>query len=206
MEKNLLSDTDYTSGRDNRYKNIALIGKVSKIECDDKHANVRVIFPDKVDSKGTPLVSKPIPVLQISAGKKRSYAIPRVGQNALLLKLPNSTSDYLVVGTFYTTKDPPPVTDPKLDYCEYDDGSTMQFDPDAGTLTWNLKGGIVIDTQDDITITGAAKVTIKGADEVLIQSDTRVHLKGPVTIEGNITHTGNMSTSGVHTDSNGVHQ
>lgn len=28
---------------------------------------------------------------------------------------------------------------------------------------------------------------------------------GPVIIEGDITHTGDMTTSGVHTDSNGVH-
>jgi len=72
--KNILSDTDYTSGKDMRFKSACWIGKVSKIECTDKQANVRVIMPDRIDHEGTPLNTKPIPVLQVASQAKRQCA------------------------------------------------------------------------------------------------------------------------------------
>lgn len=41
---------------------------------------------------------------------------------------------------------------------------------------------------------------------IAIESSKPVTIKAPtINLEGNIVHTGNMQTSGVHTDSNGVH-
>jgi len=210
--KNLLADTDFTHGKDKRYGASVHIGRVTEVICDETQASVRVIMPDRLDHEGQPLITKPIPVWQTSAGKKKSFAMPRVGQNVVLLKMPNGTSAYHVIGTFYTTSDPPPVTDPLLDYCIYDDGSTKQFDANNGTETWKLKGGIVIETDEaisiqcdkDVTIDSSAKVYIKGATEVKIEGGNLI-LKGPLRIEGDIDHVGNMVTSGVHTDTNGVH-
>lgn len=42
-------------------------------------------------------------------------------------------------------------------------------------------------------------------DAVVVESAKGIVLKGPVRIEGNITHIGNMTTSGIHTDTNGPH-
>src|SRR5262245_58096785 len=123
--KNLLSDSDYTKGWDNRFSTAVLIAKVSKIECTDEQANVRAIIPDKVDHNGTAHKTNPIPVVRIASEAKRSFAMPRLGTDVLLVKLPNSTSDYAVIGSFYTRNNPPPVSDPMLDYVQYDDGSTM---------------------------------------------------------------------------------
>src|SRR5262245_36967918 len=142
--KNLLGDTDYSDGRDNRFAKSVLLGKVSKLEVDEKGANVRIIMPDRLDHNGQPLITKPIPVLQISAGGKKQFAMPRLDQNALVVKLPNSTSNYAAIGFFYTTKLPPPVTDPKLDYTEWEGGHIQKFDAndDADVfLTWDFKGG-----------------------------------------------------------------
>jgi phage baseplate assembly protein V len=207
--KNLLADTDYTRGTDNRFKNAVLIGRVSEIDCTSEHANIRAIIPDKVDHNGQPLITKPIPVLQICAGKKRSFAMPRVGQNVLLVKLPTGTSDYAAIGFFYTKSDPPPVTDPMLDYCIYDDGSTVQFSASDGTLTWNFKGGINITTQKDVDITvqGGAKVNITADGDVNIISNSgqATIQAATINLKGNIVHTGDITTSGVHTDSLGHH-
>lgn len=210
--KNLLSDTDYARGRDTRFRNSVLIGRVSSVEVDDKHANVRVIMPDKVDHNGTPLISKPIPVLQVASTAKRSFAVPRKNTPVALIKMPNGTSDYLVVGSFYTEADPPPVSDPMLDYVEYDDGSTMQFDASNGELTWKLKGDMNFDNQGaallkfqgNVEIDSDGNITLKPAGTCLIEAAT-VHLKGALIFEGNITHTGNMTTSGTHTDTLGHH-
>jgi phage baseplate assembly protein V len=173
-----------------------MIGKVTSIECTDSQANVRVIFPDRLDRAGKPLITKPIPVLQAAASQKQSFAIPRIGTNVLVAKLPNGSSDYLVLGSFYTTKDPPPVSDPKLDYVEYEDGSYIKFDSASGTMTWNLKGGI--------TLQAAGNATIKSDGSLLLDCPA-IHLKGAMNLEGNITHTGNMTTTGNHTDAAGHH-
>jgi phage baseplate assembly protein V len=225
--KNILSDTDHARGQDTRFMQAVAIGRVTKIEVDDKRANVRVIMPDRKDHVGTPLITKPIPVMQVASTAKKSYAIPRIGTPVVLLKLANGTSDWLVVGSFYTKNDPPPVSDPMLDYVVYDDGSTQQFDANNGTLTWRLKGAIDIETDGNVKIkakTGAT-VTIEGDADVLVKSDSakvtlqsgtdvEVNATGEVKltsaanivrINGNIIHTGDMSTTGVHTDSLGFH-
>jgi phage baseplate assembly protein V len=228
--KNLLSDSDFAKGWDNRFSTSVLIGKVSKIECTDEQANVRAIIPDKVDHQGTPLNTKPIPVLQTASEAKRSFAIPRLGTDVLLVKLPNSTSDYAVIGSFYTRNNPPPVTDPMLDYVQYDDGSTMQFNASTGELTWRIKGKMDVQSEKEIIIKSSGdKVTIEGNADVLVKSDSAkvtisgatdvnvtaasnvnitgalVKIQGATQIIGNITHTGNMTTTGVHTDSLGHH-
>jgi phage baseplate assembly protein V len=214
MGKNILSDTDFTKGHDTRFANTAVIGFVTKIECDAKHANVRVIMPDRLDHQGTPLISRPVPVMQTASQSKKSYAIPRLGTPVVMVKLPNSTSDYLVIGSFYTPKNPPPVSDPKLDYTLYDDGSIMQFDSSNGQLTWKLKGTMLWDNESggtfkfkDAVIIDAqgSDISIQTAGGTILVDGATVHLKGDLIFEGNITHTGNMTTSGVHTDSLGHH-
>jgi phage baseplate assembly protein V len=40
---------------------------------------------------------------------------------------------------------------------------------------------------------------------VELESAKGIKLKGPITIEGDVTHTGNYNQSGVHVDSNGPH-
>lgn len=210
--KNILSDTDYTSGKDNRYHNTIHIGRVSKVECDETQANVRCIMPDKLDHEGTPLVSKPVPVLQVASAAKRSFSVPRVGDNVVLAKMPNGTSNYLVLGSFYTTSDPPPVTDPKLDFVEYDDGSQMQFNAETGELTWKLKGDMLWDNEKDFTLKTKGNVvvevdgdvTIKPKGTALVEA-ANVHLKGAMKFEGNIDHQGSIVTTGTHRDATGVH-
>jgi phage baseplate assembly protein V len=212
MLKELLSDTDYNQGEDKRFRNSVLIGRVAEI--DGATGRVRVLLPDKLDHKDQPLVTKFIPVLQVASRAKKSYAMPRLGTNITIIKMPNGTCDYLAVGMFYTSKEPPPVSDPKLDYVIYDDGSIMKFDATEGSLTWDFKGGIDIKTKKDIkiTTTDGAKVEIVSDGDVNVKANgtckieaPMIELKGAVTIEGDITHTGNMETSGVHQDSRGYH-
>ena len=234
MAKNLLSDTDYTSSRDNRFSVTALIGKVTKIECTDKAANVRVIMPDRLDHDDQPLISKPIPVLQVASTAKKSFAVPRLNDNVFLIKMPNGTSNYAVLGSFYSSKNPPPVTDPKLDYCEWEGGhkETHDANDDADVfLTQDFKGGWNATIKKDVNFktTDSAKFNIEADGDILVKSangninvespsgtvtikqDTidlqgsTIKLTGHVIIEGEITHTGDMTTSGHHIDAAGHH-
>jgi phage baseplate assembly protein V len=203
--KNLLGDTDYNRQPDARYKNTITIARVSKIESDKTMANVRVLFPDRTDHEGTQLVSKPVPVMQQSAGHKRSYAMPRVGQNCVMARLANSTSDYVMLGTFYTTSDPPPVEDPKLDYVIYDDGSIQQFNAETGTLDWKLKGDMNFENEGGMSTKLKKGYTLEIEGDVLIKAPN-IKLEGAMEFKGDIDHTGNMTTHGHHTDDAGTHQ
>jgi len=203
--KNILAATDFVSGKDNRYRNSVVIGKVVKLECTDKGANIRVQMPEKLDRKGNPLITKPIPMLQVSAGGKRSFAMPRVNQNVLMVKRSNGTGDYLAVGHFYTSNDPPPVTDPMLDHTVYDDGSIKQFDANNGTETEKYKGDVNWDHEGKGSLVFKGDVTLHSDGTILIEGVTLTHIKGPMKFEGDITHIGNMSTTGIHTASDGPH-
>jgi Phage P2 baseplate assembly protein gpV len=228
MEKNLLSDTDYTSSRDNRFSVTAAVGRVSKIEVDKKGANVRVIMPDRIDHEDQPLISKPIPVLQIASNAKKSFAVPRLDDNVFLIKMPNGTGNYAVLGSFYTSKRPPPVTDPKLDYTEWEGGHTEKFDAndDADVfLTQDFKGGWKGTYKKDVNLntTDSAKFNVQADGDILIQSaNGNIDVKSPsgtVTIEqqtvelkattikltGHVIVTGNIDETGVHLDNRGHH-
>ena len=233
--KNILSDTDFTRGKDTRFQTAVLIGRVSKIECTDKHANVRVIMPDRKDHNGTPLNTKPVPVLQIASMAKKQFAVPRLNDLVVMVKMANSTSDYLVVGSIYSKSNPPPVKDPLLDYTAWEGGHTQQFDANKDAdvfLTQDFKGGWKGTYKKDVNLatTDSAQFNVKADGDMLLQSangnidvkapsgtitleqDTiilkgtsGITLQGPVTIIGNITHTGGMVTSGAHLDVNGHH-
>ena len=234
MAKNLLSDTDYTKGWDNRFGVSLVVGKVTKIECTDKAANVRVIMSDRVDHDGNPLITKPVPVLQTASKAKKSFAIPREKTSVLMCKLPNGTGNYVVLGSFYTSKDPPPIKDPLVDYTEWEGGHIEKHDAndDADVfLTQDFKGGVKTTVKKDIVIstTDGGKMSMTSDGDMLVKSATgnvnvespsgavnikqktinleadNITLKGAVTIDGNITHVGNMTTNGVHQDNKGFH-
>jgi phage baseplate assembly protein V len=202
--KNILADTDYTKGHDNRFQNAVSIGYVSEVIVDDTQANVRVIFPDRVDHKGQPLITKPIPVLQIASQAKKSFAVPRKGDMVAVQKMANGTSSYLVTGSFYTTANPPPVTDPMLDHCVYDDGSTKEFNASNGTESWKLKGDVNWDNEGAFIVKLGKGMTITPQGDVLIDAPN-IELKGALKFTGDITHQGNINTSGTHTDTRGLH-
>jgi phage baseplate assembly protein V len=174
----ILGDTNKT-GYDNRYHNAIFIGRIADRENDDTAANARVIRPDQGD-----YITKQMPVMQAGTTGKRSFQMPRKGANCVVLKLPNGTADGIILGTYYTTSDPPPVTDPNLDYTVYDDGSTMSMNAATGQLDWDLKGAM----------------NMKAGAPVTIQADTII-LVGNVTIRGNLRVEGRIdATEEIHTD------
>jgi len=190
--KRLLSDTDANRGRDTRFQTAVVIGRVSKIECDESHANVRVIMPDRIDRNNTPLISKPVPVLQVASMAKKSYAVPRLNDLVLMVKLASNTSDYLVIGSFYSKSNKPPVSDPKLDYTEWEGGHTQKFDANDSAdpfLTQDFKAGWKGTYKGDVNLktTDSAAFNIDADGDILIKSSngdiTVQSPTGTVTIE-----------------------
>lgn len=233
MEKNLLSDTDYTKGWDNRFGVTAVVGRVSKVVVDDKGANCQVIMPDRIDHEDNPLITKAVPVLQIASQAKKSFTMPRQDDNVLMIKLPNGTSNYAVLGSFYTSKRPPPVTDPLLDYTEWEGGHTQQYDANTDGngkassdvfLTQDFKGGIKTTVKKDIEIqtTDGGKMSMTSDGDMLVKSATgNVNVESPsgavnikqktinleadtINLKGHVVITGALDHTGEHR-TNGHH-
>lgn len=151
-----------------------------------------------------------------------------------MVKLPNGTSNYAVVGSFYSKKNPPPVTDPLLDYCEWEGGHIEKRDANEDAdvfLTQDFKGGWDATIKKDVNFktTDSAKFNIEADGDILVKSAsgsinvespsgtitikqqkivldaTNIELKGAVKITGAIDHTGNIVTHGFHTDNKGPH-
>ena len=120
-------------------------------------------------------------------------------------ELANSTSDYVMLGTFYTTSDPPPVEDPKLDYVIYDDGSIQQFNAETGQLDWKLKGDMNFENEGGMSTKLKKGYTLEIEGDVLIKAPN-IKLEGAMEFKGDIDHTGDMTTHGHHTDDAGTHQ
>lgn len=177
------------TGKDNRFHNSHRIGRVSEIVTDEGQTCVRVIYPDKED-----LISKPLPVLQGSGGARRSFNVPKVGQSVLVAHLANGEQEGFVEGTFYTTADPPPIWDPKRQYTEFADGTSVDYNEGTNTMTIDAKGPI------NIVTTGPAVIK---APNITLEGD--VLIKGNLKVEGDVENTGNMTTGGTHTDSIGRH-
>jgi phage baseplate assembly protein V len=215
------------TGRDSEIRNMFRHGKVVEIVCDKTQTSVRVQYLDKDG-----LVSKALPVKQFGSRSSSSFWCPKVGDDVSVTMLPNGNEDGFVDGSFYNTGNPPPITDPNTKHTTFSDGSIIEYGEGAPTsgatraggsnasqLTLQLVGPVLLNcTTMTITCSGLMNVTAPEAD-----FDTPTfHIKGnlivdgtinmggsasgtTLTINGNIQHTGDMHTSGRHTDVNGTH-
>jgi phage baseplate assembly protein V len=177
------------TGDDNWFRNMVRIGYVSSQHTDDTQGACRVVYPDRSD-----LVSDQLPVIQKSTKGNNDYWTPEPGEQVLTLHLPNGIHKGFILGSFHSTSAPPPVTDTNKRHTTFADGSTFEFDKASSVLFINTKGPITIITSGPVHLEGS-DISIKG----------NILLDGPVHIKGDITHEGNMNTSGVHTDSIGRH-
>ena len=176
----MLLGNNNKTGYDNRYFTEVAIGRIAEQQVDDVQTSARVMHPDKED-----LISKPYPVLQPSAGRKRSFQTPRVGANALILRLPNGPSDGFILGTFYTTSDPPPVDDPNLDYTEWDDGTSYeQVNAQSGQYDGLFGGAYNLEARAALTIVAPEIILIGN-----VRIDGNVRINGILDVEGLIVNT-----------------
>lgn len=90
-------------------ENIAREGIVHAV--DPVGGTVRVVFPDKEGSDGSPLPSGPLRVLVHGSGRSKQFWMPQIGDQVACVFLTNSTGGNnvgWVVGSFYSEADTPP--------------------------------------------------------------------------------------------------
>lgn len=110
------------TGRDSEIRNSLRHGKVTEVLCDKTQVCVRVQWLDKQG-----LISKPLPVLQFGSRSTSNFWCPKVADDVTVQMLPNGSEEGFVIGSFYNTGNPPPITDPDTRHTTYADGTIIEY-------------------------------------------------------------------------------
>lgn len=170
-----------TQGRGPVFYNLIVPGTVSARKVDKTGIHVRVTHPEK-----SGVVSGFMPVLQMDTVGIQSANLPRLGSQAIVLYDPTGVEQGVVLGSTYTTKDPPPQLaqdNPDSHLVLFDDGSYFLYNPDTKKLTVNTQG------ECDVTTVGPVKIVSTGNVEVTTQADLKATVSGNMTatVGGNAT-------------------
>lgn len=123
------------------------------------------------------LVTDWLPVMQPVTLGARAWLVPRKGSVVVLLPGLAGLDDAVVLGCLYNQVDTSPFSDPAILGIEADDGTLIQYDPQAHKLTIHKPDSIEIET---------TVIKVKGDLE----------LTGKFTHTGDQQHTGNTSQTG----------
>jgi phage baseplate assembly protein V len=180
-------------GRDHQVRDLFRNGKVIDRKMDaEKGPLVRVQY---LDRQG--LISKWLPVKQTGARATMFLYVPKIGNDVNVTMLTSGSEDGFVDGCFYNKKNPPPAgVDIDTRHLKTEDGTVAEYREIDSTLNLNCVGPVIIQAAGEVTITSTVRVTVTAPEIVL---------NGHMIFNGLITHTGDMTTSGVHTDANGIH-
>jgi phage baseplate assembly protein gpV len=146
--------------------------------------------------------------------------------------LQNGSENGFVDGSFFNKKNPPPEVDIDTRHFVTEDETVVEYREKDHTFNLHDKKGPVLvkavyieiyatesGEGSDAKTTGNGTVDIKGlakiegtAPQIIFIGSTSVAITAPeitlnghMSFNGDITHTGNMNTSGVHIDANGPH-
>lgn len=169
---------------DRRLANLIRVGVVA--ELDESSARVRV--------KSGEILTAWLPWLTHRAGQDRTWWAPEPGEQVLLLAPNGDMARGFVLPSLYQDASPPPGDRKTLHRTEYADGTSVEYDREAGHLT--------VDCVGDVTIKGARTLRVEfgGPVEVIAPTVTvdspQSTFTGAVTIEGLLTYLAGMAGSG----------
>lgn len=176
------SDSDYADNAFPRTK----IGRDHQVRDAFRHGKV---IDRKMDEKRGPLVrvqyldkqglvSQWLPVKQFGSRKTVHSYVPKIGDDVNVNMLANGSEDGFIDGSFFNEGNPPPAgVDIDTRHYRSEDGTIIEYRENDSTFRLDVGGAT----------TRAGKSG------------------GAIIIVGDIQHTGNMVTSGIHTDANGIH-
>jgi phage baseplate assembly protein V len=179
-------------GRDHQVRDQFRNGMVIDRKFDkDRGPLVRVQYMDRQG-----LISYWLPVKQFGSRKTAHVYTPKIGDHVNVNMLCNGSEDGFVDGSFFNKKNPPPEVDIDTRHFLTEDGTIVEYREKDSTFNLNCVGVVIVQAAGEITITSTIKVTVTAPE---------IALNGHMVLNGLITHTGDMTTTGVHTDANGVH-
>jgi phage baseplate assembly protein V len=180
-------------GRDHQVRDQFRNGMVIDRKFDPERGPlVRVQYMDRQG-----LISYWLPVKQFGSRKTAHVYTPKIGDHVNVNMLCNGSEDGFIDGSFFNKKNPPPAgLDIDTRHFVTEDGTVIEYREIDSTFNLVGVGPIIVK---------GSTITVEGQQTVLVKAPV-VTLEGALEFKGDITHTGNMTTSGVHTDANGIHQ
>ncbi|WP_044736659.1 phage baseplate assembly protein V [Geobacillus kaustophilus] len=126
---------------------IVRVGIVSSVN--SEKCKARVAFDDRDN-----LVTAELPVLVRGAMKNKEYWLPVVGEQVVVLFLPNSNHEGFIIGSLYNDEDIPPTKEKHLRVLQFEDGTTISYDTETHTLSIQCAGPINIKASGNVTVIG----------------------------------------------------
>lgn len=130
----------------NNLKNLIRVGVVSSVNIGEMKA--KVIFPDRTDGNGSPLISAELAILTRGSKKHKDYWVPDIDEQVLCIFTPNvtgrgSTEGY-ILGCLFSTVDKPSSIGDGLRRIDFGDGSYVEHNRQSGDITIHATGNVRI--------------------------------------------------------------
>lgn len=171
------------------------IGEVSSI--DPGRGTARVVFDDEDG-----LVSYDLPVLQRNTLKNHDYAMPDVGEDAIVLFFGEGQEDGVILGSIYAGEVTPPESTENRRTVVFDDDTRVCYDRAEHKLTVTIEGTEVVFNRQDGSITVPNAVTINcttatvNASSGITLDTPKTDVTGVLNVAGLITGKGGLAVSG----------
>lgn len=171
------------------------IGEISSI--DPAKCTARVVFDDE-DS----IVSFDLPVLQRNSLKNHDYAMPDVGEDAIVLFFGEGQEDGVILGSIYAGEVTPPESTENRRTVVFDDDTRVCYDRAEHKLTVTIEGTEVVFNRQDGSITVPNAVTINcttatvNASSDITLDTPKTDVTGVLNVAGLITGKGGLAVSG----------
>lgn len=171
------------------------IGEISSI--DPAKCTARVVFDDE-DS----IVSFDLPVLQRNSLKNHDYAMPDVGEDAIVLFFGEGQEDGVILGSIYAGEVTPPESTENRRTVVFDDDTRVCYDRAEHKLTVTIEGTEVVFNRQDGSITVPNTVTINcttatvNASSGITLDTPKTDVTGVLNVAGLITGKGGLAVSG----------
>lgn len=171
------------------------IGEISSI--DPVKCTARVVFDDE-DS----IVSFDLPVLQRNSLKNHDYAMPDVGEDAIVLFFGEGQEDGVILGSIYAGEVTPPESTENRRTVVFDDDTRVCYDRAEHKLTVTIEGTEVVFNRQDGSITVPNAVTINcttatvNASSGITLDTPKTDVTGVLNVAGLITGKGGLAVSG----------
>lgn len=171
------------------------IGEVSSIN--PAKCTARVVFDDEDG-----LVSYDLPVLQRNTLKNRDFAMPDIGEDAIVLFFGEGQEDGVIIGSIYAGEVTPPESTEDRRTVVFDDDTRVCYDRQEHKLTVTIEGTEIVFNRQDGSITVPNAVTINcttatvNASSSVTLDTPKTDVTGVLNVAGLITGKDGLAVSG----------
>ena len=178
-----------------RAPSLIKLGEISSI--DPGRGTARVVFDDEMG-----LVSYDLPVLQRNTLKNHDFAMPDIGEDAIVLFFGEGQEDGVIIGSIYAGEVTPPESTENRRTVVFDDDTRVCYDRQEHKLTVTIEGTEIVFNRQDGSITVPNAVTINcttatvNASSSVTLNTPKTDITGVLNVAGLITGKGGLSVSG----------